>query len=255
MRQHLGGQPQALAVAGGPGYAGRRKAALAMRIGFLLYDQLTQLDLTGPAQVLSRMPGAEVDYVAASLDPVMSDCRLALMPTITMADAGQFDLLCVPGGYGCSAVMNDHAVLDWLRGQAAGLTWLTSVCTGSLILAAAGLLKGRRAGCHWAWGQYLALFGAEFVPERTVMDGNIITAGGVTSGIDFAFRVVEHLHGPDVAATIRLALEYDPDRAQGGTPATARPEIVASVKTLTAQRLGHRDAEMRAAAARLMGEA
>lgn len=226
-----------------------------MRIGFLLYDQLTQLDLTGPAQVLSRMPGAIVDYVSATPGPVMSDCRLALMPTVTMADAGQFDLLCVPGGYGCSAVMNDDATLAWLRAQAPDLKWLTSVCTGSLILAAAGLLTGRKAGCHWAWGHYLPLFGAEFVAQRTVFDGNIITAGGVTSGIDFAFRVAEHLHGPDVAATIRLALEYDPEAQPGGTPATARPEIVATVNAITAQRLGHRDAEMRAAAARLMGDA
>lgn len=225
-----------------------------MRIGFLLYDNLTQLDMTGPAQVLSRMPGASVDYVAATLAPVMSDCRLALMPTVTMADSGQFDLLCVPGGFGCSAVMNDPQALDWLRGQAPGLTWLTSVCTGSLILAAAGLIRGRKAACHWAWGQYLPLFGAEWVQERTVFDGNIITAGGVTSGIDFAFRVLDHLHGPDVAATIRLALEYDPESHEGGTPATARPDIVASVKAITAGRLGHRDAEMRAAAARLNGD-
>jgi cyclohexyl-isocyanide hydratase len=225
-----------------------------MRIGFLLYDNLTQLDMTGPAQVLSRMPGATVDYVAATRDPVMSDCRLALMPTVTMQDAGQFDLLCVPGGYGCSAAMNDDAVLAWLRGQAPGLTWLTSVCTGSLILAAAGLLQGRKAACHWAWGQYLPLFGAEWVQERTVFDGNIITAGGVTSGIDFAFRVLEHLHGTDVAANIRLALEYDPEQHVGGTPASARPETVATVQAITAQRLGHRDAEMRAAARRLMGE-
>ncbi len=225
-----------------------------MRIGFLLYDNLTQLDMTGPAQVLSRMPGASVDYVAATLAPVMSDCRLALMPTVTMADSGQFDLLCVPGGFGCSAVMNDPQALDWLRGQAPGLTWLTSVCTGSLILAAAGLIRGRKAACHWAWGQYLPLFGAEWVQERTVFDGNIITAGGVTSGIDFAFRVLDHLHGPDVAATIRLALEYDPESHAGGTPATARPDIVASVKAITASRLGHRDAEMRTAAARLNGD-
>lgn len=225
-----------------------------MRIGFLLYDQLTQLDMTGPAQVLSRMPGASVDYVAKTLDPVMSDCRLALVPTVTLADSGQFDLLCVPGGYGCSVVMNDPETLDWLRAQGPGLQWITSVCTGSLILAAAGLLHGRKAGCHWAWGHYLPLFGAEFVAQRTVFDGNIISAGGVTSGIDFAFRVVDHLHGPDVAAMIRLALEYDPDAQPGGTPASARPEIVAQVQAITAQRLGHRDAEMRAAAARLMGE-
>ncbi len=225
-----------------------------MRIGFLLYDQLTQLDMTGPAQVLSRMPGASVDYVAKTRDPVMSDCRLALMPTATLSDVGQLDFLCVPGGYGCSAAMNDAEILGWLRAQAPGLTWITSVCTGSLILAAAGLLKGRKAGCHWAWGHYLPLFGAEFVAQRTVFDGNIISAGGVTSGIDFAFRVLEHLHGPDVAATIRLALEYDPEGQPGGTPATARPEIVAQVQAITDQRLGHRAAEMRAAAARLAGE-
>jgi cyclohexyl-isocyanide hydratase len=225
-----------------------------MRIGFLLYDQLTQLDMTGPAQVLSRMPGASVDYVAKTMDPVMSDCRLALMPTATLADVGQLDLLCVPGGFGCSAAMNDAEILDWLRAQAPGLQWITSVCTGSLILAAAGLLKGRKAGCHWAWGHYLPLFGAEFVAERTVFDGNIISAGGVTSGIDFAFRVMAHLHGPDVAAMLRLALEYDPEQHDGGTPATARPEIIAQVQAATATRLGHRDAEMRAAAARLMGE-
>jgi cyclohexyl-isocyanide hydratase len=247
---HFGG----LAVHVWPGYGCAARRSHPMRIGFLLYDHLTQLDLTGPAQVLSRMPGARVDYVAATMAPVMSDCRLALMPTITMQDAGQFDFLCVPGGYGCSAVMNDAMALAWLRAQAPGLAWLTSVCTGSLILAAAGLLKGRKAACHWAWGQYLPLFGAEWVQERTVFDGNIITAGGVTSGIDFAFRVLEHLHGADVAATIRLALEYDPEQHAGGTPATARPEIVASVTSITAQRLGHRDAEMRAAAARLMGE-
>jgi cyclohexyl-isocyanide hydratase len=225
-----------------------------MRIGFLLYDQLTQLDMTGPAQVLSRMPGATVEYVAKTMDPVMSDCRLALMPTATLADVGQLDLLCVPGGFGCSAAMNDAEILDWLRSQAPGLKWITSVCTGSLILAAAGLLQGRKAGCHWAWGHYLPEFGAEFVAQRTVFDGNIISAGGVTSGIDFAFRVVEHLHGPDVAAMIRLALEYDPEGHDGGTPATARPEIIAQVEAITNQRLGHRAAEMRAAAARLKGE-
>lgn len=225
-----------------------------MRIGFLLYDNLTQLDMTGPAQVLSRMPGATVDYVAKSLDPVMSDSRLALVPTLSLSDSGQFDLICVPGGFGCSAVMLDDEVLNWLRAQAPGLSWLTSVCTGSLILAASGLLQGRKAGCHWAWGHYLPLFGAEFVAERTVFDGNIITAGGVTSGIDFAFRVLEHLHGGDVAATLRLALEYDPEHHPGGTPATARPDIVAAVQTVTASRLGHRDAEMRSAAARLNGE-
>jgi len=243
----------ALAKLDGAGYDSDERRQM-MRIAFLLYDNLTQLDLTGPAQVLSRLPGAQVDYVAATLDPVMSDCRLALMPTVTLADAGQYDLVCVPGGFGCSAVMNDDVVLGWLRGQAPGLKYLTSVCTGSLILAAAGLLQGRKAGCHWAWGHYLALFGAEFVAQRTVIDGNIITAGGVTSGIDFAFRIAEHLHGRDLADVLRLALEYDPDQAPGGTPASARPDILAQVQAINTTRIGQRDAEIRSAAATFAGD-
>ncbi|MGL6044069.1 MAG: DJ-1/PfpI family protein, partial [Sandaracinobacteroides sp.] len=189
------------------------------RIAFLLYPDVTQLDMTGPAQVLSRMPGAQVEYVWKSIEPVMSDCRLALLPTQTLGTSGQFDLVCVPGGYGCTAMMADAEVLGWLRTQAAGAKLMTSVCTGSLVLAAAGLLEGYRAGCHWAWGEHLAAFGATYVPERTVIDRDRITAGGVTSGIDFAFRVIAELHGTDVAESIQLALEYDPQPIGGGTPA------------------------------------
>jgi cyclohexyl-isocyanide hydratase len=214
------------------------------RVGFLLYPDLTQLDLTGPAQVLARMPGAELLYAWKRIEPVMSDCHLALMPGVTLADAPQLDLLCVPGGYGCTAMMADPEVLAWLRRQAGGAQWVTSVCTGSLVLAAAGLLKGRRAGCHWAWGAHLAKFGATFVPGRTVVDGNLITAGGVTSGIDFAFRIVAEIHGRDVAEAIQLAVEYDPEPIGGGTPATARPEIVARVEALMAPRLPARVADI-----------
>lgn len=222
---------------------------MGFRIGFLLYPNVTQLDMTGPAQVLSRMPGASVDYVWHSLDPVMSDCRLALVPTRTLADAGQFDMVCVPGGYGCTAVMHDTVVLDWLRHQAGGARLMTSVCTGSLILAAAGLLQGYRAGCHWAWGESLARFGATWVAERTVVDRDRITAGGVTAGIDFAFRVIAELHGQDTSDAVRLALEYDPEARPGGTPATARPEILAMVNGAMAGRLAERQAEIDAAAA------
>jgi len=218
------------------------------RVGFLLYPNLTQLDMTGPAQVLSRMPGASIDYVWKSIEPVMSDCNLALMPTVTLAESGQFDLVCVPGGYGCTAMMADDLVLAWLREQAAGARLMTSVCTGSLILAAAGLLEGRRAGCHWAWGEHLALFGATFVAERTVIDGNRITAGGVTSGIDFAFRIIAELHGRDVAESIQLALEYDPEPLGGGTPTTARPEILSAVQALMQSRLADRTGEIAAVA-------
>lgn len=219
------------------------------RVGFLLWPGLTQLDMTGPAQVLSRMPGAELFFAWKSLDPVPSDCGLPLVPTVTLADCPQLDLLCVPGGAPVAPVMRDAEVLDWLRRQAAGADLVTSVCTGSLILAAAGLLRGYRAGCYWASGHQLALFGATFVEERVVADRNRITAGGVTSGIDFAFAVIERLHGRETAEAVQLALEYDPAPVAGGTPRTARPEVVARVREAMARRLAEREAEIAAIAA------
>ena len=217
-------------------------------VGFLLWDGLTQLDMTGPAQVLHRMPGAKLHFVAKTLDPVMSDCGLALVPTVTLAECPQLDMICVPGGAPVAPVMRDGQVLDWLRAQAVGAKLITSVCTGSLILAAAGLLEGYKAGCYWASGHQLGLFGAEFVQQRTVIDRDRITAGGVSSGIDFAFRVIEHLHGRDVAEAIQLAVEYDPEPLGGGTPATARPEILARVRSAMAPRLAEREAEIAAIA-------
>ncbi len=218
-------------------------------IGFLLWDGLTQLDMTGPVQVLSRMPGAKLHFVWKSLDPVMSDCGLALVPTQTLETCPPLDMICVPGGAPVAPVMRDREVLDWLRRQAETASLITSVCTGSLILAAAGLLRGYKAGCYWASGQQLALFGAEFVEQRVVIDRNRITAGGVTSGIDFAFRVIEQLHGRDVAEAVQLSIEYDPQPIAGGTPATARPEIQAQVRGLMASRLVQREAEIAAIAA------
>lgn len=213
-------------------------------IGFLLWDGLTQLDMTGPAQVLHRMPGAKLHYVAKTLDPVMSDCGLALVPTVTLADCPRLDMICVPGGMPVAPVMRDAVVLDWLRAQAGDAKLVTSVCTGSLILAAAGLLEGYKAGCYWASGHQLALFGAEFVKQRVVIDRNRITAGGVSSGIDFAFRIIEQLHGRDIAEAVQLSVEYDPQPIGGGTPATARPEILARVQALMAPRIAAREAEI-----------
>lgn len=213
-------------------------------VGFLLWPNLTQLDMTGPAQVLSRMPGAQLHFVWKSLDPVPSDCGLSMMPTVTFDDCPRLDMLCVPGGSPVAPIMQDRDVLGWLRTQAAGADLVTSVCTGSLILAAAGLLDGYRAGCYWASGHQLALFGATFVQERVVTDRNRITAGGVTSGIDFAFQVIERLHGRDVAEAAQLALEYDPQPIGGGTPATARPEILAMVRAQMEARIAIREAEI-----------
>lgn len=219
-------------------------------IGFLLWPGLTQLDLTGPAQVLSRMPGARLHYAWKTTDPVPSDCGLGLVPTTSLDDCPPLDMLCVPGGVGVADVMGDAAVLDWLRARAAGADQVTSVCTGSLILAAAGLLDGYRAGCHWAWGHLLPLFGAVFVEERVVTDRNRITAGGVTSGIDFAFRIIEARCGRAAAEAIQLALEYDPAPVAGGTPATARPDIMRAVRAIMATRLAERESAIRAIAGR-----
>jgi cyclohexyl-isocyanide hydratase len=200
--------------------------------------------MTGPAQVLSRIPGAEMHYVWKTHDPVPSDCGLSLKRNSTFADCPRLDLLCVPGGAPVAPVMRDTEVLDWLRWQAGSAEFVTSVCTGSLILAAAGLLKGYRAGCYWASGHQLSLFGAAFVEERVVFDRNRITAGGVTSGIDFAFHLIRHKFGTDMAEAIQLALEYDPAPVAGGTPHSARPEILAQVRGMMARRLADREAEI-----------
>ncbi len=195
-------------------------------IGFLLYPELTQLDMTGPAQVLARMPGAKLHFVWKDMELIRDDCGLTFLPTATFEDCPQLDMICVPGGYGTAAVMQDEAALAWLRKQAAGARFVTSVCTGSLVLAAAGLMTGYRAGCHWAWRDLLAGFGAIPVAERVVEDRDRISGGGVTAGIDFAFRIVERLHGRDIAEMIQLALEYDPAPLGGGTPETARKPIL-----------------------------
>ena len=224
--------------------AGRRRAMMigsrmpaSFRIGFLLYEGLTQLDLTGPAQVLSRMPGAVPVFVGKSMAPVMSDCGLALMPTCRLAESSNFDMICVPGGYGVVEAMADAEILTWLRQQAVSARLVSSVCNGSLLLAAAGLLRGRRAGCHWAWGHALPWFGAIHEPKRVVVDGPFMTAGGVTAGIDFAFQAIDALAGRDVAETVQLALEYDPAPLAGGTPATARPEILSALQPVLTARM------------------
>ncbi|MBV7256277.1 DJ-1/PfpI family protein [Pacificimonas sp. WHA3] len=197
----------------------------AFHIGFLPYADMTQLDMTGPVQVLGGMPGARLHFIGRDMSPIVDDLGLGFSPTVTMADCPPLDMICVPGGFGCIALMRDEDVLSWLRKQAESAKFITSVCTGSLILAAAGLLQGRRATSHWAWRDQLALFGAIPVEERVVEDGRFITGGGVTAGIDFGFRIIERLHGRDVAEVVQLALEYDPAPLGGGTPVTARPEI------------------------------
>ncbi len=223
-----------------------------MHIAFLLFPNVTQLDLTGPAQFLSRLPDAKVDLVWGSLDPVPTDSGFAIVPTATFADVPQADLLCVPGGIGVSTVINHAPALDWVRQVGNQAEWVTSVCTGALILGAAGLLQGYKATTHWAWHDLLALFGAEPVQARHVIDRNRATGGGVTAGIDFALALMAKIAGEDHARAVQLALEYDPAPPfGGGSPAKAGPALVDSY-TARANRLApHRRDDLIAAARRL----
>lgn len=178
--------------------------------GFVLFPNLTQLDFTGPLQVLHRLPGATTHIIAKTMDPVPSDCGLSLVPTTTFADCPPLDLICVPGGFGVDQAMADDETVDFVRRQGLTATYVTSVCTGAFILGAAGLLKGKRATTHWAYHDMLALVGATPEKARVVRDGHTITGGGVTAGIDFALTVAAEIAGPALAQNIQLAIEYDP---------------------------------------------
>jgi cyclohexyl-isocyanide hydratase len=218
-------------------------------VGFLLYPGLTQLDLTGPAQVLSRPPGAVMHYVWKTRDPVPSDAGITIVPTDTFADCPQLDLLCVPGGVGQMPLMTDAETLSWLKRQGDGAQYVTSVCSGSLLLGAAGLITGYKSACHWMWRDNLALFGAEPVNARVVKDRNRISGGGVTAGIDFAFTVVAEIWGEQTAKVIQLFLEYNPQPPfNAGSPETAGPEIVALAKKPMEELIAQREAAIRKAA-------
>jgi cyclohexyl-isocyanide hydratase len=180
-------------------------------IGFVIFPNLTQLDFTGPLQVLSRLPQSTIHIVAKSCEPVPSDCGLSLLPTHTFADCPPLDLICVPGGgNGVVAAANDQETIDFVRRQARQAKYVTSICTGAFILGVAGVLRGRRATTHWAFTELLPLVGATHEKARIVRDGNVITAGGVTSGIDFGLSVVAEIAGEQTAQAIQLGIEYDP---------------------------------------------
>lgn len=198
---------------------------------FVLFDNVTQLDFTGPAQFLCRMPGAKVHVASADMSPVMTDVGFAIMPTVTFDNCPQADLLCVPGGLGVAPALSDARLIDFVRQQASGAQWITSVCTGAFILGRAGLMQGKQATTHWGYTELLPMVGARHEDARTVFDGNVVTAGGVTSGIDFALAIIAHLHGEDVARSIQLSLEYDPAPPfTGGTPSTSPSHIVGNMR-------------------------
>jgi cyclohexyl-isocyanide hydratase len=222
-----------------------------LSIAFLLFPNVTQLDLTGPAQVLSRLGRAKLDLVWKTREPVPTDAGFSIMPTATFDEVPAADILCVPGGMGVTAVIEDDAAMAWVTGVGEGATWVTSVCTGSLILGAAGLLEGHEATTHWAWHEHLALFGAEPVKARTVVDRNRVTGGGVTAGIDFALTLTALIRGEDHARAVQLSLEYDPAPPfDAGSPERAGPELVELYQTRMAKLAPNRVAEFRAAADR-----
>lgn len=200
-------------------------------IVFPLFPNVTQLDFTGPVQFLSRLPGARVHLAAASLDPVPTDCGFAIMPTTRFADCPQGAILCVPGGHGVREALTDGATVPFIAAPAASARWITSVCTGAFLLGAAGLLEGRRATCHWGYTHLLPLVGAVHEDARVVEDGHVITAGGVTSGIDFALTLIAREAGEATARAIQLALEYDPAPPfPGGTPATSGAAVTEQLR-------------------------
>ena len=201
-----------------------------LQIGLLVFPKVTQLDLTGPVQVFSSVPGAKLHLIWKRIEPVQSDSVLVLTPTMTFADCPQLDVICVPGGVGSDDLLSDEEVLAFLRKQAEGAKFVTSVCTGSLVLGAAGLLRGYRAATHWTAMDSLSAFGATPTKTRVCIDGNRVTGGGVTGGIDFALTLVSKLVDEKTAQAIQLRLEYNPAPPfNAGSPDTAPKEIVALI--------------------------
>lgn len=222
-----------------------------VRIVCVVFLRMTQLDLTGPAQVFAQFPGAQVEFAWHRGEPVPTDAGFSILPTTGFGAAGQADVLFVPGGPGAFDLFEDDRALAFVRAQASRARLMTSVCTGAFVLGAAGLLAGRRATTHWASLDLLAGFGAIPTSERVVRDGNLITGAGVSSGIDFALTLAAELYGEGVARSIQLGIEYDPAPPfDAGSP--ARPDAdqdeVARLRGLMAQVRGPL---VRAAAARL----
>jgi putative intracellular protease/amidase len=203
-----------------------------MQITILVYDKFTALDAIGPYEVLSRLSGAEVVFAAERPGPVRTDTgMLAVTADVALTDVPRPDIVLVPGGPGQEAQMDDGPVHDWLRAADAASTWTTSVCTGSLILAAAGLLAGRRATSHWLALDRLSGLGAQPTAERVVFDGKYVTAAGVSAGIDLALALSARIAGIPAAQAIQLMIEYDPHPPlRAGSPATAPPDLVASMR-------------------------
>lgn len=227
-------------------------APAPFHIVFALFPDVTHLDFTGPHQILSRLPGARVVIASEAGGEVEAE-GLVFARVARLADLEHCDLLCVPGGFGTTQAMADAAYLDQLRRLAGLARYVTSVCTGSLLLGAAGLLRGRHAACHWAWRDQLALFGATPDPARVVRDGNVFTGGGVTAGIDFALTIAAEIAGAEVAQAIQLAVEYAPAPPfDSGRPETAPPAVLQRIQAIYGKGMDERWAAARTAGGKLL---
>ena len=203
-----------------------------MQIAYLLYDRFTALDITGPHEVLNSVPGNESIFVAEEAGPVRNESdTLSLVADASLGEVTEPDVLVVPGGFGTRALLDHEPLLDWIREVHESTSWTTSVCTGALLLAAAGLLDGVPATTHWLARDLLAELGADPVPDRVVQQGKIVTAAGVSSGIDMALTVVQRINGDDVAKAVQLGIEYDPEPPlDAGSPEKAPDQIVELVR-------------------------
>jgi cyclohexyl-isocyanide hydratase len=225
---------------------------MTLQIGFLLFPQVQQLDLTGPYDVLASLPDVKVHLIWKDLMPITASTGLVLKPTVTFDDCPALDVICVPGGSGVGPLMEDEPTLAFIKAQAANARYVTSVCTGALVLGAAGLLKGKRATTHWAYHELLTPLGAIAVADRVVRDGNLLTGGGITAGIDFALTLAAELFDQDTAELVQLQLEYAPAPPfQAGSPKTAPARVLEEARQRAASSLKLRAQITERAAAKL----
>jgi transcriptional regulator GlxA family with amidase domain len=218
-----------------------------MKIAYVIYPDFTALDLIGPYEVISRWPGAEVHFVARSLDPVRADAGLTVTPTDTPETLPDPDLIVVPGSGNPLPVLEDQVLIDWLHSAAPGCQWTASVCTGASLYAAAGLLAGKKTTTHWVFREYVRSQGAEVVPDRVVWEGNHVSGAGVSAGIDMALSLTERIHGPEAAKALQLIIEYDPQPPfDAGSPDKADPETIELAQRMMIEHLNQRSAAARA---------
>ena len=210
---------------------------MSFKIGILVFPEIMQLDMTGPHEVFTKLPDTHVHLIWKNLEPISASSGLRILPDITYENCPPLDLICVPGGAGMNALLNDSETLNFIQRKAESAQYVTSVCTGSLVLGAAGLLKERRAACHWMSREMLSAFGVIPDPARVVIDGKYITGGGVTAGIDFALTIASEIFGEKVAKAVQLGIEYNPKPPfNAGSPETAGPEVEQATREAAAPR-------------------